>query len=168
MTVEMVFRVLGVALAPLITLLLFLAQEGRKRTRETKQLKAVGELVELTPTGSRVRGDLLSHFENLTDRFLDNERRRLRRDWGALRSAVLLALAAGWLWTLVWAGYSAPRDRASWTEWLFQGTESGGLLAVVLLMIVVPVTMESFSRAFRFGRSFKRPPSFRGRAGRRS
>lgn len=86
MTVDLLLRVLGVVVTPIVTVLIFLSQDGRRRSRLAKQAKAAGEIRDLTPERSPLRSDLEAHFDEVARQYL--RRDRLRRNRWELRNAL--------------------------------------------------------------------------------
>ncbi|MFC4853034.1 hypothetical protein [Actinophytocola glycyrrhizae] len=135
MTVDILLRGLGILLTPLVTLLTFAVQDGRRRARLAKQAKTAAELISLAPPNSRTYRELVKHYELAVEEYLDAHR-RWRWKWGSLTQALLLGVFGVWSASFGWVATLAPEDRPSWMWWTFEddlGPRAwGGWLFVVL------------------------------------
>jgi len=156
---DMLMRVGGVLLAPLVTLLVFAIQEGRRHARLTRRAKAAGELVELTPPDHPLYDELASHYEQALHDYLDMYRpRRLQRRGRYsyfLWFVVSNAFAGAWGTLNVWMYALAPRDRPVWAYKLlgFKEAKPGWMLPVMVVFVVTScVVMALLLRAIYLAR----------------
>ncbi len=83
---------MGVVLAPVVTLLIFVLQDGRRRARLAKEAKIAAELVSLTPVDSQMRDKIVKHYEQSMEAHL-YAYRPWRWDWEKLLRVVSMWMA---------------------------------------------------------------------------
>src|SRR6266496_3990670 len=99
MTFDLLLRLLSIAMTPMITLLIFVLQDGRRRARLAKRAKTAAELVNVAPKDSPLLIELVKNYERATKAYLHAHRPR-RFEWSSL-TEIIATFVVGLLFVLL-------------------------------------------------------------------